>query len=419
MKRSILGSLAVAPLLGLIASPGLVPAGEPGEGGFTDGNTAFACDLYKAVATGKGGGAEGGNVFFSPYSISTAFGMLRAGARGPTAEQVDKVFHFPADAGPSFRTLVAAFSEPRRIAVREGDVKRDLPVYELSVANGLWSQAGWSFEAEFRRAIAEDYGGEFAELDFKKGEEARAAINRWIEQKTKDKIKDLIPAGQPGPDTRLILANAVYFKAAWMESFEKVATKTSAFHAGGGDVQAPLMNQTERFPYADAGDVQVLEMPYLGGETSMLVVLPKAADGLPAVEAGLSSAKVLGWIKALKSERVAVTFPKFKYTRMIDLGTPLMAMGLTLPFDGQNADFTGISKDTPLVVTAAIHKAFVAVDEEGTEAAAATAISFGATAVRPSEPVAFTADHPFLFAIRHRATGTILFLGRVSDPTKE
>ncbi len=413
MKRHLV--LVAATALSLV--PAAAPAGEPndpgGGGGIVAGNTAFACDLYRVVAKSEG------NVFFSPYSVSTAFAMARAGARGKTAEEMDRVLHLPGDAGPSFRTLVAAFSEPRRIVVRDEGGKKDLPAYELSIANGLWSQAGWAFEPEFEKAIAEDYGAEFGELDFKKGPEARAAINGWVEKKTKDRIKDLLPEGQPTPQTRLVLANAVYFKAAWMHAFDKAATKEDAFHAPGGDVKAPLLHETERLPYADAGDVQVLELPYLAGETSMLVVLPKAADGLAAVEGALSAEKVAAWTKALGTTQVAVTLPKFKYTRSLDLVPALTSLGLSLPFDPDHADFTGIAKEPPLVVSSAVHKAFVAVDEEGTEAAAATAISVGATAAMPAgPPIPFVADHPFLFAIRHRATGTILFLGRVVDPTK-
>jgi serpin B len=374
-------------------------------------NTAFAADLYGALAKAPG------NAVFSPFSISAAFAMAREGARGETAAEMDRVLHLPKSAGAMYAALLDTLNAPRYVAMGEQKVRS----YELAVANGLFGSRAGQIKDEFRRTLADSFGAEMATLDFTKPDAARATINRWVEQKTREKIKDLIPPGQPAPDTRLVLANAVYFKAAWRDAFKAYNTKNGPFHAPGGDVTAPLMRQTDDFGYAETADAQVLEMSYLNGDTSMFVVLPRAVDGLPALEKTVTAASLGAWLKAVQSTEVDVVFPKFKQTVAFDLGDAMKGLGMRLAFDDLKADFTGIAEKPTPYISSALHKAFIGVDEEGTEAAAATVVTMAPTSAAPGaapKPKSFVADHPFLYGIRHRATGSILFLGRVVDPTK-
>jgi serpin B len=375
-------------------------------------NTAFAVDLYGALAKSPG------NAVFSPLSVSTAFAMAREGARGETAAEMDRVLRLPKDAGQGFRGLLDVLNAPRYRTMRVDGAEQRIRTFELAVANGLFGHRGWAIREEFRRTLADAFGAGLETVDFGKPDAARAAINRWVEQKTREKIRDLIPAGQPDPETRLVIANAVYFKAAWLDPFALGATKDGAFHAPGGDVVAPLMRRSGGHAYAETPEVQVLELPYVHGDTSMFVVLPRAKDGLAAVEKALTPAALSGWLSALAHQPVAVTLPRWKHTVSADLGAVMKGLGMTVAFDPAKADFTGIAETPPLFVSSALHKAFIAVDEEGTEAAAATSLAPTASAARPQEPKPFVADHPFLYGIRHRATNVVLFLGRVVDPTR-
>src|SRR5262245_22107003 len=376
-------------------------------------NTEFAVDLYGALAKTPG------NALFSPLSISTAFGLLRQGARGETAAQIDSALHLPKDVAPMYRELLDVLNAPHFLPMQDASgAKTQVPSFELAVANGVFGGRGWALRDEFRRTAQDAFGAGLEPVDFEKPDAARAAINRWVEQKTRDKIRDLLPPGQPAADTRLVVANAVYFKATWKETFSKEGTANGPFHAPGGDVSVPLMHQKEAFPYAETPEVQVLELPYVASDATLFVVLPRAADGLPALEKSLTAAAFQGWLDSVKYKEVELTFPKFKVTVASDLIPPLRDLGMKSAFDPKTADFGGITEQPPLYVTGALHKTFLSVDEDGSEAAAATAVVAGITAAPAMKSVAFTADHPFLFGIRHRATGTILFLGRVVDPTK-
>ena len=403
--------LALLPLLSLV-----VFAGEPAPEAVpvVTGNTAFACDLYGRLSGGDG------NLFLSPHSISACLGMTRAGAAGATAVQMDEVFHFPADGlGAGFKALDSALAAP---LVRDGygrDAKQ-IPAYEIAIANRLFGQRGYAFKPAFLGQMKDDYGAGLEQLDIQSDPSAaRSRINGWVEDQTRDRIKDLLPEGTPAPDTRLVLVNAIYFKSSWREPFRERATIDAPFHkADGTDVDARQMRRTAHFGYLGNESLQVLEMPYREGAMSMLVVLPRARDGLAAVEAGLTPDAIDGWVRGLKRAKVAVQFPKYEYTSSFDLTTTLGAMGMHDAFSATKADFSGMTEEEPLFIGIVVHKAFVAVDEKGTEAAAATAVAMRAGSMpRPEEPVAFTADRPFLFLIRHRATGAILFLGRVQDPS--
>jgi serpin B len=377
-----------------------------------EANTRFAADLYGALSKGPG------NLVFSPLSVSTAFAMLRVGARGETAADLDRALRLPPESAAMFRDLLEVLNTPRYPAMRIGEMVAPEPAFHLAVANGLFGQQGWALRREFSTTLSDAFGAEMQTLDFTAGDAARRSINDWVAKKTRDKIRDLIPEGQPVPETRLVLANAVYFKAAWASKFSTSATQDGPFHAPGGDVTARLMHDTDHHRYAETPEAQVLELSYLRGETSMVVVLPRAKDGLPAVERALTADAWKAWTAPLQGERVRITLPKWKHTVAVDLGKPMTTLGAGSSFDPRKADFTGIAEKPPLFVTSALHQAFIAVDEEGTEAAAATALAPGAAAAPPAEPKVFTADRPFLYAIVHRPTGTILFLGRVVDPTR-
>jgi serpin B len=289
------------------------------------------------------------------------------------------------------------------------------------VANSLWGQKDYKWLQPFLETCKANYGSGLTEVDFKTAfEEARVKINKWVEEKTNEKIKDLIPVGGLNNLTCLVLVNAIWFKGDWKSQFKKEATKDEPFwNSGTEKVTAPLMHQKQDFKYLEAEGVQLLEMPYVGEKVSMVVILPKEKAGLGKVEAGLTGVKLEQWLKTLdqaRAQEVQVYLPKFTLT----YGTKEMmksfeALGMTLPFQGGSADFSGMDGQKGLCISKIFHKAFVAVDEEGTEAAAATAVVMTRTSVPPPPPV-FRADHPFVFLIRDKTNGNILFLGRLAKP---
>jgi serpin B len=370
------------------------------------GNNTFALDLYSHLHTKEG------NLFFSPYSISTALAMTYAGARGQTAAQMAKVLHFPLDPQrlpPAFAQLIGDLNGH--------GAARD---YQLNVAQSLWGDTGLQVQPEFQKLLQTDYGASMQLVNFlRQPEEARQQINRWVEERTNDKIKDLLHAGDIDPRTRMVLVNAIYFKAAWDHPFQKNATqKDIAFHAPGKEVQVAMMHQTEHFKYAEDATVQVLELPYKGEKLSMLIFLPRERQGLGKVGQSLTRATLDGWLGKLAPRRVQVELPRFKVNDRFELGQQLGAMGMPLAFS-QEADFSGINTSEKLSISKVVHQAFVDVNEEGTEAAAATGVGIRMLALPPSgPPVTFRADHPFLFLLRDHQTGSILFLGQVMDPSK-
>jgi len=370
-------------------------------------NNTFACDLYAQLKDTKG------NLFFSPFSVSTALAMTSAGAKANTAAQMRKLLRFPAsqeEAHAKFADLLKHFDEVNR----SGNV-------QLNMANSLWPQKGGLILQDFLTLTRQNYGVEITPVDYEHAEpEARAQINRSVEDKTQEKIKNLI-VGSLSEDTRLVLVNAVYFKGAWKDPFNPVLTKDAPFFSGDDPVvQVPLMRQTRRFKYAELNNIQFIELPYENGALSMFVVLPvdKTSAGLMRLEKGLTGEQIAEWKTQMKETEVQVFLPKFK----LEWGTAslvqvLKNLGMSDAFDSGKADFSGISGNRSLFIGDVLHKAFVAVDEKGTEAAAATAVVMTDRAmpnVAPS-PV-FRADHPFLFFIQGNATGSILFLGRVMNP---
>ncbi len=369
-----------------------------------DGN-AFACDLYARLRT-----EQSGNLFFSPQSISTALAMTYVGARGETAAQMVRTLRFSLPQAE----LPAAYAELLRGLNPTGDRG-----YRLSIANRLWGQRGEAFLDEFLAVTRRDFGAELGLVDFRTDAEgARGEINAWVLAQTADKIRDLIPPRVLGPDTRLVLTNAIYFRGDWAKQFDKAATTDQPFHvAAGRTVTVPLMFAKTRVGFAAFADdgLKVAELPYKGDDVSMLVLLPDAVDGLAALEAKLTVENIGRWTGALRRQEVLVHLPRFSVESGFGLGPTLAAMGMPLPFSDA-ADFSGMNGKRDLSISAVVHKARVDVDEQGTEAAAATGVVVGVTAARPGEPPSFRADRPFVFLIRHNPTGAILFLGRLANP---
>jgi serpin B len=369
-------------------------------------NNAFALDLYQRLRK-----SSDGNIFFSPYSISTALAMTYAGARGNTEKQMAKTLRFSLDQ----KRLHPAFSdiESKLNKLQEaGNV-------ELSIANSLWPQQSYKFLAEYISLVKKYYGVSITPVDYKRAcEVTRNRINRWGESKTHDKIRNLIQPGVLNPLTRLVLVNAIYFKGNWESQFKTDLTKDAPFYVRPRkSIKVPTMTQQHEFKYAEFESLQVLELPYVGGELSMIVLLPRKADGLGRIESSLTAESIDRWKRRLKKRKVLLFLPKFKTTSMFRLDNTLKSMGMVDAFDSK-ANFSGMDgKSNWLYISAVLHKAFVDVNEEGTEAAAATAIVMRAKGIATPPPI-FRVDHPFVFLIQENRTGSILFMGRVTDPTK-
>lgn len=385
----------------------LVFAGEQtNERILVQDNSAFAMGLYQKLRTSDG------NMFFSPYSISTALAMTYAGARGNTEKEMAKVLRFSLDQENLHSAFAQVESRLNKLQ-KTGNIK-------LSVANSLWPQQDYKFLDEYLSLAKKHYGVSITPLDYKRAcEAARKMINKWVEDKTQNKIKDLIQPGILNALTRLVLVNAIYFKGNWESQFKADKTKVAPFHISSKkSVQAPMMTQKQKFRYADLGSFKMLKLPYVGNEMSMIVLLPKETDGLKQLEADLSVENLKRWKSRLSKRDVLVFLPKFKMTSMFRLDKTLASMGMVDAFNVSKANFAGMDgRPDWLYIGAVLHKAFVDVNEEGTEAAAATAVVMTMTAM-PAPPPTFRADHPFVFLIHENRTGSILFMGRVTDPTK-
>jgi serpin B len=387
------------------AAAGGGKAAEPDAAALVKGNSEFGFDLYARLR------ARDGNVFFSSYSISNALAMTYAGARGPTATQMAAVLHFPMEGDHLHQSFAKVNRDVNGSGSKGGA--------ELYVANALWTQMGLATLPAFQTTVKTLYGAGLTPLDFKGApEKARMTINAWVEQQTRDRIKDLIPEGVLTPATRVVLTNAIYFKGKWKYAFPEAATRNDRFTLSTGTAigDVPLMRQQGTFGYLDGGSFQVLELPYDASAQSMIVFLPKRADGLAELEKTLTGARVTDWLAKLAPYEVDVTLPRFKVTAEFQLKDTLTDLGMPLAFSGK-ADFSGIATGEPLALSAVIHKAFVDVNEKGTEAAAATAAMIHTTsaALEPKKAV-FRADHPFFFAIRDNGTGSLLFAGRLVNP---
>ena len=382
-------------------------ATQAGLATLVDGNSAFTFDLYQALRE------TDGNLFYSPYSISLALAMTYAGARSETESQMANTLHFDLPQNqlhPSFNSLDLELG--RR---GQGVKGKDGEGFRLHIVNAIWGQKDFDFLPEFIDLLAENYGAGLRILDFMKApEQSRITINKWVSDQTEERIKDLIPRGAIDELTRLVLTNAIYFNAAWQYSFEEDATFNGAFHLLNGDkITVPMMRQTESFGYTEGDSYQVVELPYDGRELSMLVLLPQT-DQFELFEESLNAQRVDDIVKNLNTREVVLTMPKFEFESSFGLKKTLTAMGMPVTFSA-SADFSGMTGNPDLSIGEVLHKAFVSVDEAGTEAAAATAVIMELTAM-PGEPVEVTIDRPFIFLIRDIESGTILFVGRVVNP---
>ena len=424
MKKVFLCLLAVSLVLGLVACTQPATAGEvvqsdkPRETSpdvddadlavLVSGNSDFAFNLYQALSK------EDGNIFYSPYSISLALAMTYAGARGETERQMADALRFTLPQHrlhPAFNSLDIELSQRG-----QGARGKDGEGFRLNIVNALWGQKDYQFLTTFLDTLAENYGAGLRLLDFITApEESRITINNWVSDQTEGRIKDLIPQGLIDELTRLVLTNAIYFNAAWQYPFREDMTGDGPFYLlDGGEVSVPMMRQTESLGYAEGDGYQAVELPYDGGELSMVILLPRTHQ-FGTFERSLDAQRVAEIVEALEPRRVALTMPRFEFESSFSLKETLAMMGMPVAFS-PNADFSGMTGKRELFIADVVHKAFVSVDEAGTEAAAATAVVMTLTAV-PETPVKVTIDHPFIFLIRDIETGTILFVGRVLNPS--
>jgi serpin B len=371
------------------------------------GNSRFAFDLYREVI----GGDEESNVFFSPFSISTALGMTYYGARGETASDMAEVLHLtlpPAAINKAFGTVTEKLNS--------GSLHEDQPgdPFTLVVSNGLWVQNGFNLLDSFVSDIREAYSASVENLDFTGNTEgSRETINSWVAENTLNRILNLIPQGILDADTRLVLTNAVYFKASWENPFNEYSTSSREFKLTDGTVaNIPMMTQTERFNYSSTNEYSAVELGYAGGSAAMLIVVP---DGdFHRFEQDLNAEYLEGIRNGLSYESIKLSMPLFEFTQSMQLGDILKLMGMESAFDDR-ADFSGITGSRDLRISSVVHKAFVKVDEAGTEAAAATAVVMTLRAM-PEAAVEMNINRPFIFFILDNETGSIVFMGRVMNP---
>jgi serpin B len=379
-----------------------VPPGDLSE--LVEGNTAFAFDLYRFLAEQQ----EGENLFYSPYSISLALAMTYAGARGETEEQMAHALRFTLPAErlhPAFNAL-----DLELVHRGEGALGEHEQDFELNIANAIWGQESYEF-------LAANYGAGLRVLDFDRGpEESRVIINDWVTQQTEGRIEDLIPQGAIDSLTRLILTNAVYFNADWAYPFKDRVTRDRAFTLlDGSRVVVPMMRQIESFGYAEGEGYQAVELPYEGHEMSMVIILPES-ERFEEYESTLDGDRVQRIVRDLSYDQVDLTMPTFAFDSRFALGQALEELGMPAAFSRSAADFSGMTGTTELFISDVLHKAFVSVDEQGTEAAASTAVELAGSELS-ANPVVVDINHPFIVLIRHIPTGTVLFVGRVLDPS--
>ncbi len=421
MKKIIALLLVISTIFALFActksEPEVIESEEPRENepevSLTDldmlvgGNTEFAFDLYDEL---KG---TDGNFFYSPYSISQALGMTWAGARGTTETAMAETLHFtlPQDRlHPAFNALDLELDKRNvRVGGESGEG------FKLNIVNALWGQKDYEFLPAFLDTLSLNYGAGLRAVDFvNESEKSRVTINDWVSEQTEERIKDLIPEGVINAYTRLVLTNAVYFKAAWRYRFEPGNTVDGSFNLPDGDkVTVPMMRQTESFRYGKGNTWQAVELPYDGAELSMLIIMPDSGK-FAAFEDELDAGLIDNIFDTLEYQEVALAMPKYEFTSSFGLKAALAKMGMEVAFTDA-ADFTGMHPQGDLFIQDILHKAFVKVDETGTEAAAATAVIVGQTSA-PAVIIDLTIDNPFIFLIQDIETGTVIFAGRVVNP---
>jgi len=383
----------------------------------TAGNRAFTADLYNKLRT------KDGNLIFSPYSISLALAMTYGGARTETAGQIADTLHFllPEETlHPAFNALsqyLETLAQPPTSSqpTPTGEQPKGL---QLDIANSIWGQKDFDFQQAYLDLLAQNYGAGLRLVDFNTdAEAARQQINDWVSQQTQDKIQDLFPQGSLDANTRLALVNAIYFKASWMNAFNSDKTQPDVFHLkDGSQVSVPMMSSGEAAKfYARGTDYQVVGLPYLGNQSMMVILLPDQGK-FDQVETSLDGQQLNAVLNSLQNKEIELSMPKFKFESQFSLPQTLASMGMPAAFDPAQADFSGMDGGRDLFISQVMHKAFVNVDESGTEAAAATGVAMSLTAVQ--ETISVNVDRPFMFFIYEPTHGTILFAGRVLNPTQ-
>jgi len=370
----------------------------------SQGINKFSFDLYKKLKDEN----KEENLFYSPASISIALAMTYAGARGDTEKQMANVLNFtlPQDRlHPAYSKLIENLKSNKD--------------YELIIANALWLQKDYKFLQKFLNTMEKYYKGGFNEVDYAANPEgARIKINDWVSRETKEKIKDILKPEDITRLTRLVLTNAIYFKGKWQTEFDKKSTRDEDFYLiNGQKTKVKMMYQKNTFNYYENNNLQLLEIPYKGNKISMVIILPKVGK-FKTVENMMDEKKLQEWLKNAMKTKVKAYIPRFKFTQRFNLSKNLYDMGMEDAFNHAAADFSGIDGERGLYISKVIHKAFVDVNEEGTEAAAATAVIIDTKALVLTEELVFKADHPFIFLIRDKETRSILFMGRVMDPNK-
>lgn len=410
MKRKITVVLAVFISIGPIAVKEISAADGNDLKSVVSGNTDFAFALYGKLKDDSNAPSSKSNLFFSPYSISTALSMTYGGARGQTKEQMAKTLHF----NLADQNLHSAFVSLQKQIVND-DNKRG---YQLFLVNSLWGQKGYPILKEFLDSTCNYYGATFNLLDFaRETEKSRKTINSWVKEKTKNKIKDIIPSGGIDEETVLVLANAVYFKGEWKFEFNVSETKNENFIVSSDDkVKASMMHIKENFNYYEDANLQMIKLPYKGDEISMLVILPNKIDGLNEIESRFTSDTFNALLLKMQECKVDVSFPKFKIIwGTFSLKSTLKDLGMPDAFEPRKADFSGIDISKRIWISNIFHKTFIEVDEKGTEASAATSVVLTQSS---NLAIVFRADHPFIFIIRDNHSGSILFMGRVMNPAE-
>ena len=376
----------------------------------TDNNNAFALDLYQSLR------ARDGNLIYSPYSISVALAMTYAGARGETESQMAQTMHFPAQ-----NQLHSALNALDLDLAKRGEAQseEETPL-QLNIANAVWAEQTFPFLKDFLDVLAQNYGAGIQLADFMNQSEAvRKEINGWVSKKTNDKIQDLIPRGVLDSATKMVLVNAIYFKADWIHPFDPNETQDTPFHLlDGSEVQVEMMYQSlSGIPYVHGDGYQAVELPYQGQSAAMDIILPDEGK-FSTFESIFDTQKLNAILGGMQpGGALELGLPKFSFTTDFDLKDRLTSLGMTDAFDPGRADFSGMTGEKDLYIDAVLHKAFVAVDEKGTEAAAATAVIMKLTsAMLPGASLII--DRPFIFVIRDLPSGQILFVGRVLNPAE-
>ncbi len=364
-----------------------------------EANNKFAVNFYNNIKE-----TEEGNIFYSPYSISTALAMTYEGAQGTTKEEMQEVFHYP-ETDTLRKGNAGTYNE----------LNKKNKNYSLNTANALWAEQTYKFKDDYFNTIEQNYGGRVINLDFKTNyEQSRQTINTWVEEQTNNKIKDLLPQGSLNSLTRLVLTNAIYFKGKWENEFDPKDTLQEDFHTPTETTKVDMMHQTNNFGYAEFEGLQILEMNYAGDDLSMIILLPE--EDLDTIY--LTNENLENWKSYIRQQEVAVSIPKFKFDTKYTLNQHLADMGMPTAFNPEQADFSRMDGTKNLYLSTVIHQGFIEVNEEGTEAAAATAVAMAATTAMPTEPKMFTADRPFIFIIQEKNTGNILFMGKIENPNQ-